>query len=112
MSPGLAIDKHILSSRDLETYADPPHAWSPAEAMMTLKKAGWEGVLHHPGGWEERLDQLLAWGSQDVQDILLKGKLTKILVLLEGFEEISRFLIGDIYEEWMSVLKFGSEGGN
>ena len=37
MSPGLAIDKHILSSRDLETYADPPHAWSPAHAMQALK---------------------------------------------------------------------------
>ena len=72
MSPGLAIDKHILSSKDLENYTE-PHSWSPAQALQALKEEGWEGCLIHPEGWSESLNNLLCWGCQDVQDVLIQG---------------------------------------
>jgi len=74
MSPGLAIDKHILSSKDLENYTE-PHSWSPAQAMQSLKEEGWEGCLIHPEGWSESLNNLLCWGSQEVQDVLIQGQI-------------------------------------
>jgi len=72
MSPGLAIDKHILSSKDLESYAS-PHSWTPAQVMKVLEVEGWRGTLEHPEGWTETLNSLLCWDCQEVQDILLKG---------------------------------------
>ena len=73
MSPGLAVDKHILSSRDLANFKPAPHLWSPAEAMECLNRAGWAGELTHPAGWTESLAGLLCWGCKEVERVLVKG---------------------------------------
>ena len=33
MSPGLAIDKYIMSSRDLEQHKDTVHSWPPGQVI-------------------------------------------------------------------------------
>jgi hypothetical protein len=85
MSPGLAVDKYIMSSRDLAattvtavaSASSPPaavHLWRPGLAMAAMLQAGWAGELTHPAsGQTESLLSLLCWDCPEVRDSLLTG---------------------------------------
>ena len=90
MSPGLAVDKFIMSSRDLaetasttaasnspastSTPAPPVHLWRPGLAMAAMLEDGWDGELTHPArGEKESLLSLLCWDCPEVRDSLLPG---------------------------------------
>jgi hypothetical protein len=99
MSPGLAVDKFIMSSRELAAAATGPaapvtasthpaapvtastrpaasvHLWRPGLAMEAMLRDGWDGALDHPTtGEKETLLSLLCWDCVDVRDSLLPGE--------------------------------------
>jgi hypothetical protein len=99
MSPGLAVDKFIMSSHDLAAAATGPaapvtasthpaapvtaatrpaaavHLWRPGLAMEAMLREGWDGALDHPTtGEKETLLSLLCWDCVDVRDSLLPGE--------------------------------------
>ncbi len=106
MSPGLAVDKFIMSSRELAAAATRPaapvtasthpaapvtaavHLWRPGLAMEAMLREGWDGALDHPTtGEKETLLSLLCWDCPDVRDSLLPGeerkKLPMFLIILK-----------------------------
>merc|ERR1712218_197729 len=70
MSPGLPIDKHILSPTFLEQGADVKKCYSPRSAMASLQSGGWESS---PENGAESLLQLLCFSSDQVRDLLVPG---------------------------------------
>ena len=74
MSPGLPVDKIILSSKDLRNHAAPAQ-WSPRDVMKTMIKDGWSGSLTHPTQRDTRetLSQLLCFDSDQVTSSLVPG---------------------------------------
>jgi hypothetical protein len=94
MSPGLAVDKFIMSNRELAAAATRPaapvtasthpastrplaavHLWRPGLAMEAMLRDGWDGALDHPiTGEKETLLSLLCWDCMDVRDSLLPGE--------------------------------------
>ena len=45
MSPGLPVDKLIVSSRDLARHAPQPSTWSPAQLLAAMMEGGWAATL-------------------------------------------------------------------
>ena len=45
MSPGLPVDKLIVSSRDLARHAPQPSTWSPAQLVAAMMEGGWAATL-------------------------------------------------------------------
>ena len=45
MSPGLPVDKLIVSSRDLASHAPQPSTWSPAQLVAAMMEGGWAATL-------------------------------------------------------------------
>ena len=45
MSPGLPVDKLIVSSRDLARHAPQPSTWSPAHLVAAMMEGGWAATL-------------------------------------------------------------------
>ena len=45
MSPGLPVDKLIVSSRDLARHAPQPSTWSPAQLVAAMMEGGWSASL-------------------------------------------------------------------
>ena len=59
MSPGLPIDKHILSPASLARGE--VRAWPPGACLAALQAHGWTAALG-----QETLTQLLCFGSSEV----------------------------------------------
>jgi len=70
MSPGLPIDKHILSPNFLEQGTGFKKCYSPRSAMASLQSGGWESS---PENGAESLLQLLCFSSTQVRDLLIPG---------------------------------------
>ena len=70
MSPGLPMDKHVVSPADLARGSTTPTSWAPKEAMTALHTGGWQQVV---GGGKETLLELLCFGSQEVGELLVPG---------------------------------------
>ncbi len=98
MSPGLAVDKFIMSSRELAAAATRPaapvtasthpaapvHLWRPGLAMEAMLREGWDGALDHPTtGEKETLLSLLCWDCVDVRDSLLPGEEEKTAIVFD-----------------------------
>ena len=66
MSPGLPIDKHILSP--LSLARGKVVAWPPGECMAALQAEGWAAAMG-----QEDLTQLLCFGCSEVQELLVAG---------------------------------------
>lgn len=68
MSPGLAVDKFVLSSHELFTHGPAPvHAFRPAEIIKCLIESGFEGELENRNSRRrEKLIDLICFGSRDV----------------------------------------------
>ena len=68
MSPGLPIEKHVLSSYQLRSHSDLIHSWPP-EALMAaiLQPEGFMSCLENPiTGDRETIVDLVAFGSCQV----------------------------------------------
>ena len=74
MSPGLPMDKYIISSADIKEQKHPMQ-WSPRDTMAALHSGGWEQVMPNTNqtGRKETLTDLLCFGSEDVRGMLLAG---------------------------------------
>jgi len=74
MSPGLPMDKYIVSSAELKSQ-DQPMQWSPRDTMAALHSGGWSQVLGNTANPDthETLIDLLCFGSTEVQSMLVKG---------------------------------------
>jgi len=72
-SPGLPMDKLILSSADLAAGLEPPAQWSPRQVMLALHTGGWRAELAGGGAGPESLSTLLCFGSAEVEAGLLPG---------------------------------------
>ena len=76
MSPGLAVDKHVLSSSDLRQHrdADAVHVYAPAVVVKAMHAGGgFDAVLRNPKSRkQETLKDLLCFGSDDVRKLLRK----------------------------------------
>jgi len=70
MSPGLPIDKHILSPASLARGEKKPACYSPRSAMGSLQAGGWESA---PEQGKETLLQLLCFSDPQVRDLLVPG---------------------------------------
>ena len=69
MSPGLPVDKIILSSSDLKVHRSQPMYWSPGYIMKAMMRAGWKAELR-PG---ESLASVLCFGCDSVTSGLVPG---------------------------------------
>ncbi len=70
MSPGLAVDKQVLSTRDLLTHCDFPRIYGSSEVVRTLMDA--EGfaaakIGGEDSGQSESILDLLCFGSSEVR---------------------------------------------
>lgn len=68
MSPGMGVDKYVLSSRDLRNHEAHVHPYSPCELVRSLMgEEGFDSALVHPKtGLNEKLQDLLCFGSPEV----------------------------------------------
>ena len=68
MSPGLAIEKHVLSSSDLGTSHNNIHSYSPEEVVAKIQQTqDFQGKLKNPiSGKEERILDLICFKSEEV----------------------------------------------
>ena len=67
MSPGLGVDKSILSASDLKSHCDQIHEWGPQEVVKALLKDGFSAKLKNGDGKEESLCDLICFGSNEVK---------------------------------------------
>ena len=65
MSPGLGVDKSILSSADLKSHSEQVHEWGPQELVQALLKDGFSAKMKNKQS-EERLCDLICFGSSEV----------------------------------------------
>ena len=74
MSPGLPMDKYIVSSIDIKAQKSAMQ-WSPRDTMASLHSGGWEHVMANTTQPDRRetLTDLLCFGSSEVQSMLVKG---------------------------------------
>jgi len=74
MSPGLPVDKYILSSEDLSSHKEAPHRWSPRDTMDLLHRDGWDGMLQGNNQHKDvSLNHLLCFKSEEVRNQLVRG---------------------------------------
>lgn len=73
MSPGLPVDKMILSSSDLKHHVKEPKQWTPKDVMTALMKDGWEAKLTGHNNKQESLAELLCFGCDQVASSLVAG---------------------------------------
>ena len=68
MSPGLGVDKSILSAKDLKAHTENVHAWGPQELVTALLKDGFSAKLENPNnkGQSESLCDLICFSSSEV----------------------------------------------
>ena len=69
MSPGLPVDKIILSSLDLKAHKSHPMQWTPGHVMKAMMEGGWSAELR-PG---ESLASVLCFGCDSVTAGLVPG---------------------------------------
>ena len=67
MSPGLPVDKLIVSSRDLARHAPQPSTWSPAQLVAAMMEGGWAATL---APTQETVQQV---ATTDNLDLVLHG---------------------------------------
>ena len=68
MSPGLPVEKHVLSAEQLRLHSDLVHCWSPDQLMAgILQPSGLNFKLLNPltGNYESVLD-LVGFGAFEV----------------------------------------------
>jgi hypothetical protein len=73
MSPGLPIEKHVLSAEQLRLHSDLVHCWSPDQLMASiLKPSCLSTKLFNPltGNHESVLD-LVGFGASEVSVVKL-----------------------------------------
>ena len=68
MSPGMGVDKYVLSSDDLKQHRDVLHHWGPCQLVRKLMSDdGFDANLTNPiTGKEESLQDLVCFGSPEV----------------------------------------------
>ncbi|PSN41147.1 hypothetical protein C0J52_05197 [Blattella germanica] len=75
MSPGLPIEKHILSAEQLRLHSDLVQCWAPDELMASiLQPPCLNAKLFNPltGNYESVLD-LVGFGAPEVSELVLSG---------------------------------------
>ena len=69
MSPGLAVEKVLLSAQDLRSHSSSIHRWNGlevADAMAEAEGGAFSGTLKKEDGREESLLDLICFGSAEV----------------------------------------------
>ena len=67
MSPGMGMDKNILSVHDLKSHKSKVKHWGPPVFIEALLKSGFDATLANPESQtEESLAHLVCYGSEDV----------------------------------------------
>lgn len=71
MSPGLAVDKHVLSACDLESHSQSVHMYPSSEVVDALARDGFDASVVDGGGKgdTERLVDLICFGSKEVWEL-------------------------------------------
>ena len=69
MSPGLPVDKIIMSSADLKAHKAEPMQWSPGQVMAAMMEGGWSAELRKG----ESLASVLCFDSDSVTSGLVPG---------------------------------------
>ena len=66
MSPGLGVDKSILSSADLKLHSDQVYEWGPQELVTALMADGFAAKMKNPHQDQpESLCDLICFGSHE-----------------------------------------------
>ncbi|KAK7866658.1 hypothetical protein R5R35_000274 [Gryllus longicercus] len=75
MSPGLPIEKHVLSAEQLREHSEEVHCWSPADLMeAVLRPQRLDSTLLNPvTEHKETLLDLVGFGAPEVRDLVLTG---------------------------------------
>ena len=71
MSPGLAVEKTLLSARALRSHSPSAHAWNALEVADVMSEAAgssgaFAGTLEDADGNEETLLDLICFGNAEV----------------------------------------------
>ena len=68
MSPGMGVDKYVLSCDDLKQHRDVLHHWGPCQLVRKLMSdEGFDAHLTNPiTGKDESLQDLVCFGSPEV----------------------------------------------
>lgn len=70
MSPGMGVDKCVMSSHDLKNYDSKVFAWDPAQTAKSLFLDGFGAKVYNPvAKVEESLLDLICFGSKEVRII-------------------------------------------
>lgn len=70
MSPGLSVDKHVLSSNDLKRHSKDIHDYSAEDIVQALDRDGFDAIMRNPNAEkevEEKMDELVCFGSKEVR---------------------------------------------
>lgn len=75
MSPGLPIEKHVLSAEQLREHCEEVYCWSPADLMeAVLKPQRLDSTVLNPvTEHKETLLDLVGFGAPEVRDLVLTG---------------------------------------
>ena len=111
MSPGMGVDKSILSVADLKSHSKDIGHWGPQELISALLKDGFSAKLKNPlTGEFETLCDLICFGSSEVGNLLAKFNRWKYIIVmslslnlvgLAFFLENSSFALGSTF--WRKV---------
>jgi len=67
MSPGMGIEKWLMSPHDLKSYKSKVHSWNPVAIVKTLFQNGFDSVVHNPNSnIDESMIDLICFGSKEV----------------------------------------------
>lgn len=71
MSPGMAVEKYVLSISDLETNSPDVHAY-PSQDIIKAYSSGGDGfnanIVHPKTGKTEKVLNLICFGCKEVSD--------------------------------------------
>ncbi len=67
MSPGMGVDKCLMSPHDLRHHNAKVHVWNPVEVVKTLFRNGFESYIHNSSSnVDELMIDLICFGSKEV----------------------------------------------
>ena len=91
MSPGMGVDKYVLSSDDMKNHRDVIHHWGPCQLVRKLMSdEGFDAHLTNPvTGKDESLQDLVCFGSPEVSPMFRFLEFTKMMFFSQSIFRLS-----------------------
>ncbi|XP_071450473.1 death-associated protein kinase 1-like isoform X2 [Hetaerina americana] len=74
MSPGLPVEKHVLSAKQLAEHCEVVYCWSPGQLLEAVFNGGLDAKLLNPlTEKEESMLDLIGFGAEEIASVVVTG---------------------------------------